>query len=65
MKLLEGKANFIVLAQKFSHERSYSESPVVQNGSLVGVRAGLPLSVGTLRGEGAGDGLGINKCGLS
>lgn len=31
----KGKANFIVFAQKFSHERSYSESPVVQNGSLV------------------------------
>ena len=29
----KGKACFIVFAQKLSRERSYSESPVVQNGS--------------------------------
>lgn len=31
----KGKACFSVFAQRLSHESSYSESPVVQNGNLV------------------------------
>ena len=59
----KGKAYFIVFAQKLSHERSYSESPVVQNGSLVVWGLGPLFLWEHCLGEGAGDGLGINKCG--
>ena len=59
-----GKANFIVFAQKVSHERSYSESPVVQNGCLVVWGLGPLFLWEHCVGEEAGNGLRINKCGF-